>query len=477
MFSPLTSDALAVACCPANRVRPESRINASVVPEIGSPGREERVREPESLPEDESMLQKVLMIAWLMMLLFPGFAHPQAGAEDPQQTEPPKNTAPLGARSFIGDTFSNMRNVVGFSLGMNQLYEHDILHSTNQRQSVNVSSVFPRVYLNLGRQRHQFHADYGFGYRYYHEKQELNTTEHYASASYDYQVTARSSIRISDDFTSSPNWYGASFGPLLSLSNPTPGFSTELTLERQRIVRNYATGSFNYQATQKISLAVFGVFGSYRYDSQDLPNVNSLQAGLNYNHQITRWLFLTNSYSAYLNNVDERYQDARIHRLQVGGLQFRLGRSWEATAGGGIEYVKTYDENRLGESISAGLAWNTEANTFGFNYHRGFYSAIGIASVLQSDQGIVTLGSRMTRWLNLQLSMSFLRGFERIQSGRIRQYHASAGVDFALRSDLVASINGVYVNQTGTELGSIPLDFERYVAYVGLQYVFPGSRR
>jgi hypothetical protein len=56
-------------------------------------------------------------------------------------------------------------------------------------------------------------------------------------------------------------------------------------------------------------------------------------------------------------------------------------------------------------------------------------------------------------------------------------YTTHAGLDFAIRRDLIASLSGLYVNQRGRDLSLFSLDRERYSAFVGLQYLFPGSQR
>jgi hypothetical protein len=400
---------------------------------------------------------------------------PPAG--DRQVQETPRSSSASGARSFLGDTFENLRHVAGFSIGTYEIYESNTFDSSGSRQSATVTVFFPRVFLNLGRRRSRFHADVGIGYRIYNQRREFDSSEQYAVARYSYEISRRTSIRFSNEFASSPNWSSAFLSPVLSPSDPTPGFSTEVFLERQRITRNSARATFGYQPTRNISFGVFSNFQSYRFDNSQMENVNAVQAGISYDHQLTRWLFLSNSYSSYLNRVDQRLQDAQVHRLQIGGFRFRLGPGWEASVGGGVEYAKTSRERSVGETVTAALSWSTEANTFALSYHRGFYSAIGLARLMQSNQATAAFGSRLRRWLNLRIAATYLRGLGADRAGRMEYYTTHAGLDFAIRRDLIASLSGLYVNQRGRDLSLFSLDRERYSAFVGLQYLFPGSQR
>jgi len=256
-------------------------------------------------------------------------------------------------------------------------------------------------------------------------------------------------------------------------------FDAEVSFERRRFTRNSLNGAIHYQPTRRINLGVFSNYSYYDYEFPvtETESVHAIQAGVTYDHQLTSWLYLANSYSAYLNRVDQEYQDARIHRLQVGGLKFRLGRNWEASGAGGVEYVDTYGRNGFNESVSAGLTWSSRTSALSLSYHRGFFSLIGLQEVYQSDRGTAAFGSRLSPWINLQISGSFLSGNRFGAYGFMELYYAQAGLEFALPANMVASVNGFYVDQRGDDPGGVYLTGERFVAHVGLQYLFPGNRR
>ncbi len=429
--------------------------------------------------EDLSMLRKVIPVILTLFLLAPaGAAVAQdATAQEPQVPETPKDVRPKGGNSFVDDVFQNIRHAAGFSLGAYESYFSDMPNNAGPTMSGPATALVANVFLNLGRRRARFHTDFSMGYWIYNKHKQGGPTEQRVQGQYGFQTSRRTSILFSDELSSSPNWYGSFLGPVLGQQSPIPGFSTEVFPERQRITRNVASGTFGYQPTRKVSLGVTAGYVTYLFGREDIGRVNALQLGATYDHQLTNWLSLSNGFSTYLNRVDERFQDARIHRLQVGGFKFRLGRAWTATVGGGVEYLDTAGLRQVGESVTAALSWGTLSHTMSLNYHRGFFSAIGLARVFQSDQAMVAFGSRLSRWINLQLSSSYMRGSGVEQSGSLEYLLAHAGLEFALPADLVASLGGMYVNQRGHDMGTLSMVRERYIVSAGLQYVFPGRGR
>jgi hypothetical protein len=260
-----------------------------------------------------------------------------------------------------------------------------------------------------------------------------------------------------------------------------PSFSTEILLPRQRITLNNLTASLGF-GIGKNQFSVFGGYNLYRFALSNSQNMDYFGVGASYNRQITKWLYLSNSYSNYLNKVDPVYRDSRIHRLQVGGLNFKLGPSWQAGIGGGVELANTYGRNIIREDASASLTGKSMSHVFSVQYSRGFVSSVGISGIFQSDLGTVTLGSRLTQRLNLQLAAFYMRGSNFYYrgthtSGSMNYYSAQGGLEFYLFHGLIASGGFTYMDQRARDIVGLPVSLDRYIVYGGLQFVFPYGNR
>jgi hypothetical protein len=404
----------------------------------------------------------------------------QTGAQDSGQDSDKEKTekAAKGSRSFSEDAFSNLRHKFGFSVAFNEIYFSDAYSAgSTTSQSAMADVLYPRIYFNLGQRKSKFHLDYGFGYRRYHNGITSHSKEQYGNASYAYQATRKSSFQLYNHFSIAPEWFGSFLSPILTGETPFSGFTNEIFWENQKILRNVAGAQYSYK-TAKTDFILMSEYQIWRFHPQIDTNFEGVMAGISYRRQITKWLTLDNSYSAYLNHVDQQYQGTgRIHRLQVGGFRFNLCKDWILTAGGGAEYSKQSGLDQLGELVDVGLGWTNDSSVFTANYHRGFYSGIGLEQIFQSDQGLAGFGTRINSWTNLQLSGSYIRGTGVFRYGSIETYSARAGLDFALPANLYANFAVTYLNQKAKGFDPLIFDRDRYVAMVGIQYVYPGHRR
>lgn len=425
----------------------------------------------------EGMRWKILICAVISMLVIPMFAVVASGSAPGQGQTSASETDYRGGNSFADDLFGDRRRSFGFSLGAYQMYDSNLFFRRSGREDGFVTTIFPRVFFNAGRHRTRFHADYGTGYWLYNGRGGLNAAGHFGNFQFTRQLSRRISFHIADQLSSSPNEYGSFLSPIVSSTPQVTGFSNEVLVDRQRITRNIITGGLDFQVGRKGSLGIFGGYYLHRYRLRELHNADALQVGATYDHRITNWLYLSNSYHAYLNRVDEFFRDARIHRLQVGGLSFRLGKHWRLNASGGVEWANHLEENRLGESITAGIARNSRDNLILVGYQRGFTSAIGLSRVYRSDIVTAGFGQRISRWMGFRASSSYWRGSGQGTGNEIEYFLAQTGLDFLLRSDLVASIGGSYHNQASGAFASEPLNRERYLVVFGLQYLWPAVAR
>ena len=399
--------------------------------------------------------------------------------EDRQSKNPPpsETAAPKGGQSFLADVFGNARQKFAFSLGGLGMYESNVFNRNQNVEDAIVTAILARVSVNLGRRNTRFHAEYGFGYRIYNARGSLNGSDHYGNVHFTHQLSRRLLLQVSDQVSSSPNGFRSLMSPIFSPESPSPGFASDPFLARQRITQNFVSGNLDWQLSRKFRIGAFGNYNTYLFQTQDLRNVTGVQVGASYGYSPTNWLSLSGSYATYLNKVDPSYRELQIHRVQVGGFEFKLGKAWRAAISGGVEFTNYFGQNRFTEYVSGGLSWHSETSTLSVSYHRGFFSTIGIPQLFQSQLVNVGFGNRLASWVNLQMAGSYIHGLEYSQSGQLDQYFGYGGLDFALRADLVASLYGGYQQQRARDLAGLPANREGYVAYLGLQYLFPAFRR
>lgn len=208
-----------------------------------------------------------------------------------------------------------------------------------------------------------------------------------------------------------------------------------------------------------------------------MGDAHILKAGGNIDVRLTGWLYLTNSYTTYLNDVDVQFQAARIHRLQVGNLDFRLSRSWRIWGGGGVEYAVYRNAGRFRESLNAGIGYTSYNTSLRMSYRRGFTTAVGIPALFQSDIGTVALGYRITDRIGSRLEGYFYRSMAQFDYGRIGTYSVGGGMEFSLYSYLQLTLNGYYQRQLTNNYSFEGLGIERLTTYLGLRYVWPARKR
>jgi hypothetical protein len=422
----------------------------------------------------------MLKYGLLGVILFAGACMAQDAAPSPESAIPvPKQDyeekQSAGGRHLVDDVVEGARNHWGFALSAYQAYTTDISPVAGQDQDSYISAFAARTFFNLGRRRSRFHLDLGTGYRIYNVDSSLNSWDYNGNAQYSYQFSRGTSLEISDQFTSSFNdsW------SFISLSSPiqyNSDLSSEVLFNRQRITRNALRAGLNTHVGRNIRMGVFGGYHKYLYSQGNLADATAYEIGGSFDYRINRWLDITNSYSTYLNNVDARYEDTHIHRLQVGGLDLKLTRNWKVWAGGGVEFSNDNGENEVGESVNAGLGRTSERSMFSVTYQRGFTSGIGISELLLSDVVSATLGYRATRWMSTNLETYYYRNHELHGNGLLQTLSMGGGVQLAATRNIIVSVNSYYQNQKTREFSVQGLELNRLSIYAGLQFVWPSLR-
>jgi hypothetical protein len=421
-----------------------------------------------------------MVMVWVLLFGALGMAQePTSTSKEPPippQNQEDEAIRSVGGQSFVDDVFQSLQNHWGFSLSAYQAYTTDISNGSEQAQGSGITSFSPNTFLNLGRRRSRFHVDVGAGYRRYNHPGALNSWDYFGNARYTYEFSRHTSFQLSNQFTSSFNdsW---SFVSLSSPIEQNSNFSNEILFNRQRITRNSLTAELNSQVSRKVRIGVFGGYRLYRYPQTNLMNADAFEVGGTFDYRLTSWLNLTNRYSTYLNHVDEQSDNGRIHRLQVGNLDFHLSRSWRLWMGGGAEIIDRHDDMRVGESANAGIEYTSLRSTISVTYDHGFTSGIGISRLLRSDVVSAEFGFRATNWLSANLQSYYYRNHELDSDGRLETLSWGGGVQFALRRDLILTGNSFYQKQKTRSFSIEGLGLDRVTTYLGLQYMWPSLTR
>jgi hypothetical protein len=430
-------------------------------------------------------LSGLVLIWWAMAAFLCGAQERgvyQASSAD-QQEEPTgeaekkqeDNLIFSGVQSLLDDISLNVRNHAGFSLGIYGSYTNNVFPSGSNRQPSYFAAFNPRVFFNLGKRKSQLHLDFGGEYRAHKEHSDFNSFDYNGGLTFVRQLSKRTSLQISDTVSSTQYGYGLYASPIYS-----PLQSLDFTNEiigGERTTRNGLIATLDYGG-RKSHVAIFTGLQTYKYYQSELGNANAIEAGTNLDYRITKWLSFTNSFTTYLNNPDESItRDTRIHRLQIGGMDFRLGSKWRVSAGGGVEYADYQQQAYVSESANAGLSYLARKTSLALSYHHGMQSVSGLNGLFYSDGATATLGRRMTNWATVTLSSGYYRSKGVADSGLIELLSGNGALEFALRPDIVASLNYSYQNQHSRNLDLYNLAYNRYVASVGLQYIWPATRQ
>jgi hypothetical protein len=402
----------------------------------------------------------------------------QAGVQEPIPVpiDEEEGTKSLAGQTMVDDVFQSTRNHWGFSLNAYQAYTTDVSRIIGERRDASITAFIGRTFFNVGKRKSRFHLDLGAGYRFYNRHEDLNSWDYYGDTQYSYLLSKRASFQVSDQFTSSYNdaW---SFISLYSPLHYNMNFSNEVLFNRQRITRNALSAELAFQLTRKARVGIFGGYNYYDYPQYSQRNAHAFEAGGDFNYQLTKWLYFSSRYSTYLNYVDDRYRDAQIHRLQIGGFDFHLSHSWRLWAGGGLEYTDYQNDRRVGESANAGIGYTTRNTMLNLTYQRGFTSAIGISRLMQSDIASAEFGRRITQRIGVRLQSYYYRSTDQYYGGLLETFSGGGGLEFSLSRALFMNMDCFYQNQRSHDFSIEGLGLNRLTAYVGLQYVWPSRRR
>jgi hypothetical protein len=432
-------------------------------------------------------MRKLVLLWTIFILGIPVYGQeeeqePETSVQDETKKSEPEERESQAVRSFLDAVARNGRNRFGFSLGASEGRISNVYPDFFHSHPSNLTAFSSSVFANFGRRKSRLHFDYGAGYRIYNQQRNMNGADHHGNVSYTYQASRKIRFQLSDTASSSLNDPFSSSGLTLGTTiDWTPSPSYVVLFQPQRLTQNQARGQIDFNLTRTTNLNIFSSYDSYRYGKETFGNINTVQVGAGLGQRITKWMLISTTYSTYLNNIDGRFQDYRIHRLELGSFRFMLSRTVEVFASGGVEVADSRGERRreyrTEGMFRGGISRFSQKNVIYADYQRTMTSALGFSRILHSDVVTLGLGQRFTPRTSFRLSASYLRSADFDYAGLLEGYSGSAQLEHALHSDLFASINYAYQHQKNTiiALSGIPY-FDRSIVFASLQFVWPSMR-
>jgi hypothetical protein len=421
-------------------------------------------------------MKRTIICLFLIQAWFAANVHaaPQA-SDDAASEETSSNNSRKekegSSRSITETVLSGMRSPIGFSMGVFELYTPNLSGSTLKDKSAVFTMMRPRLFANANTRNTEFRFDYTFGYRTYNRRREIYSSDHSARLDVSHRLSRNASLQISDTFRSAFNDYGA----LPTSPSPTmyqPGFAQEFYAPNERATTNSLVTGVSYRAGKRTNVNVFGSYDIWRYAASSFADAQGIQVGIRGDHQINKWLFLNSSYSHYLNAVNARFDAASIHRLQVGGLKFKLGRSMEIYFSGGADYTRFQRTNRPAASYQAGLAKTSGSTLVSAVYHRGLSTVVGPQETLNGHVVSASLTQWLSRRVSVQLDSGYTRGASLGKKSKLEYVSGNAEVQIALQRHITFSMQGTYISQRGMNLSPDTPILNRYSISTGFQFFF-----
>jgi hypothetical protein len=394
---------------------------------------------------------------------------PAVGAQDTNETASRTVNATLPS---VPRFLQNMRKSVGFSVGVSETYAPKaVLSSQRESVALRFTSLNPRLFANVRRQRYQLFFDYTFGFRTYARYNQINGHAHATTLDFERVLSPRLTLRVTEAFMSSFNDSGT---VLASSPNLTADQTViqDLDVPRQRLTRSALSISVSSRVSRRGNISVFGGHELWRYSSLALGGTDAVLAGVQGSYQINRFLFLDSRYSQYLNAVNERFRRNDIHRLEFASLRFRSRRGWDLSLGSGIEFARFQGNRQTAAGVQTKIAKTSESNQFSFTYHRGLSAVVGQSAVLGGNQANLSFGRLLLPRVNLEVSSSYLQSSSS-RNDELKYVLGRAQLGIAVQRHILLSADYWYVSQ---RLSNTTMDIpgvSRYAVSLGVQYFLP----
>lgn len=391
---------------------------------------------------------------------------------DPVQEETVATLAQEGRApsSFVSRVLNRLQNGAGFSLGATGTYV-PASAATLGDQSESFTSINPRFFVTSQGKRSRVQLDYTLGYRNYYTR-DVAGSSHSASASLEHRVSPAVMLGISNVFTSAFNDYALTPQSSLAVIDQIK-LDQALYVPDTRFTTNQLRGTMTYRPGKRSTITASSIHDFHQYRKTELGDSQSLQLVIQSSYQLNRWLFLDNSFSHYLNELDPQFHSANIQKLQVGGFRFQPRPNIDLSIGGGVQTAKQEEQGRRTEaSVDAAFTQYSTKGQISLAYHRGFSTTAVSGAVLAGDT--VTIG--WNRWLGSRVNFGINSGYTKGSSsgdGSLRSISGGAHLEIALHSHLLLTTNLSYISQRLTGMPIPGSNVNRPMFTIGLQYFLP----
>ena len=398
----------------------------------------------------------------------------QSGGRDGELR--PAARAPLSSVPWF---LQDMRNSAGFSLGMYGSYapRGEITALGQDAGPRKYGWLTPQLFANVRRRHTQIFLDYTFQYRAYSGRGQLGGNSHIATVQVERTISPNVSLQFGNAFTSSVNDRVTFLTPIPFAAHEEI-VAQDLDVPLQRVTWNSLSTRLNYQMSRKNNVSVFGQYDFWQYSNLNLGRNHGILVGVQSRYQVNKWLFLDNSYSHYINAVDNpaRGNATQIHRLQVGGLRFARSRGgFEASLSGGMDLTSIGGRPQPAPSVQGGLSRAWDSGGFSLFYRRGLWTAVGPGNVVEGNS-VTASFNQFLRRLNFNVGSSYHRGstsWNTAGNSAVNFVTGNAGLGIAVQRHVLLSLDYAYVSQRVANLSTDIRNVSRSSMGVGINYYLP----
>lgn len=387
-----------------------------------------------------------------------------------------------GGNSLRDSVMLNNRNRVGFSLGLFGLYDRTEFDSTWQPDYDSFEMmVSPTLFVNMGRRKAQFHADYSLEQRFFNDAENIwDSAFHMANLGFLYTPTRRWTITATDELRYAPSnllSLSGGFSPGLPMDNPVgPGISG---YSYEKVFMNRGAADFRYEINRKTSMRFYGNSQVFRYETDKGSNTDAYNIGSSFHRMLNRKLdasigFMYGRYE----NVQGLRED-EMKRLTVG-MGYQINRQWRISGNGGAEWVQGPDYSNTPSYVSAALIRTTDSSVISLSYSKSAQYQLGTPELNKAHTASFSLDQRLSPKSSVMLGAHFYRSepYRAIDSVNLlyNTLIAGAGYRYKLFNNIMANVSGNHQYQDKGLSVENSSSLHRFFLYAGVEIIFPGVR-
>ena len=281
-----------------------------------------------------------------------------------------------------------------------------------------IYSILPTIALNRITPRQQLTLQFSPGFTFYQNTSVLNAAYQTAALNFQYRLSQRVTISLSDSFQKSSNVFDQ-LHPLLAgaPSGSTQPLQAEVVAPYANQLTNVANALLSYQISQNDMIGADGTFTESSYlnstQASDFSNSNSLGGSVFYNHRLssTKYIGVTYQYSSSQANpvngqANPVTPQTEVHTQTI--LPFYtiyFNPSLSLSLSGGPQYFDATQSpsSRVTSwipSVKASIGWQRSHTNFVASYSRGITGTTGLSGVFVSNNADLSASWQMARtWI------------------------------------------------------------------------------